>query len=140
MANRRWFVASLVLVGCGSSTPAPTAPATPAAPPTASAPAPAAPAPMPARPKPELGTYGFDAAGMDPQVAPGASFFRYADGRWLATTQIPADRSDYGMFTALADRSDERTRQILESASGAPGTDAQRIGDYYKTFMDEAAI
>jgi putative endopeptidase len=77
---------------------------------------------------------------MDTSVAPGESFYRYANGRWLTSTQIPADKADYGMFTVLSDKSDERTKGILESASGAPGTDAQRIGDYYKTFMDEAAI
>jgi len=77
---------------------------------------------------------------MDAQVAPGASFYRYANGKWLATTQIPADKAEYGMFTVLADRSDDRTKQILETASGDPGSDGQRIGDYFKTFMDEAAI
>jgi putative endopeptidase len=44
------------------------------------------------------------------------------------------------MFTVLADRSDQRTKQIIETASGEPGSDGQRIADYYKTFMDEAAI
>jgi putative endopeptidase len=101
--------------------------------------APATPA-TPAGPRAEIGAWGFDTTGMDRTVAPGASFFRYANGHWLSSTQIPADKADYGMFTQLADRSDERTRQIIETASGAPGSDAQRISDYYKTFMDEAAI
>jgi putative endopeptidase len=91
-------------------------------------------------PKPEIGTWGFDLRGMDTSVAPGASFYRYANGKWLASTPIPADKAEYGMFTVLSDRSDERTRQILESASGPPGSDGQRIADYFKTFMDEAAI
>ncbi|MBC7973604.1 MAG: M13 family metallopeptidase, partial [Myxococcales bacterium] len=103
------------------------------------APAPAAPA-APAAPKPEIGTWGFDEAGMDKSVAPGASFFQYANGGWLKSTQIPADKSNYGMFTALADRSEERTKQLLETAKGPAGSDAQRIGDYYKSFMDETAI
>jgi len=90
--------------------------------------------------KPEIGAWGFDVAGMDKSVAPGASFYQYADGHWLKATAIPADRSDYGMFTVLADRSDERTKQILEAATGARGSDGQRIGDYYKTFIDEKAI
>jgi putative endopeptidase len=123
------------LAGCGSKSPAAAPP-----PPTAAS-QPAHPsAAAPARPKPEIGAWGFDASGMDPQVSPGASFYQYANGHWLKSTQIPSDKADYGMFTVLADRSDERTRQILETASGAPGSDAQRIGDYYKTFMDEAAI
>ncbi len=128
------------LVGCGSSKPATSTSTTPPAEPPAEAPSSAPSASMAAKPRPEIGTWGFDAAGMDPAVAPGASFYQYANGRWLKTTQIPADKADYGMFTVLADRSEERTRQILEAATGAPGTDGQRIGDYYKTYMDEAAI
>ncbi|HEX4421494.1 MAG TPA: M13 family metallopeptidase [Kofleriaceae bacterium] len=77
---------------------------------------------------------------MDPSVAPGQSFYQYANGTWLKTTQIPADKSNYGMFTALGDKSDERTKGILEAANGTPGSDGQRLGDFYKTFMDEAAI
>jgi putative endopeptidase len=141
-------MSAATLAGCGSSKPATStsgAPPAPSSEPTAAAPSqsvepPAAPAPDPSRPKPEIGTWGFDAAGMDKSVAPGESFYRHANGTWLKTTQIPADKADYGMFTVLADRSEERTREILESASGEPGSDAQRIGDYYKTFMDEAAI
>jgi len=135
----RLFAMTLAtLAGCGSKTPATTTP--PPAAVEASQPAPVAPAPPPAKPKAEIGAWGFDEAGMDKSVAPGASFFQYTDGGWLKTAEIPADKSNYGMFTALADRSDERTRQIVETATGPAGSDAQRIGDYYKTFMDEAAI
>jgi len=94
----------------------------------------------PAPAKPEIGTYGFDKAGMDSKVAPGASFYDYANGAWLASTKIPEDKSNYGMFTALADKSDERTKEIIVGANGAPGTDARKIADFYKSFMDEAAI
>src|SRR5262245_52463371 len=112
------------MAGCGSSKPAATTP--PPAPEVAS-PAPAPAPPEPSRPRPEIGAWGFDAGGMDPSVAPGASFFRYANGKWLTTTQIPADKAEYGMFGALADRSDERTRKIVEEASGPAGSDGQRI-------------
>jgi putative endopeptidase len=113
----------VLVAGCGSGKPA-------ATPPSAAAP----------QGRPQIGAWGFDTAGMDRSVAPGADFYRYASGRWLATTQIPADKPLYAMFLQLADLSEERTRQILEAASGAPGSDAQRIGDYYRAFMDEAAI
>jgi putative endopeptidase len=142
----RLFAATLAaLAGCGSSHPAATPPTTPVTPPTESQTVvePAAGATVvasPARPKPEIGTWGFDSAGMDRSVAPGASFYNYANGHWLKATPIPADKSNYGMFTVLSDRSDERTRGIIEAATGAPGSDGQRIGDFYKTFMDEAAI
>jgi putative endopeptidase len=140
--TRLFAVILATTAGCGSKPAATTTP--PPAPETAStaapAPAPAPAAPDPSRPKPEIGAWGFDLAGMDPSVSPGESFYRYAGGKWLASTQIPADKAAYGMFTALADRSDERTRKIIEGASGAPGSNGQRIADYYKTFMDEAAI
>ncbi len=130
------------LAGCGSSKPAATPPTPPA---TASQAVvePAAPSPGPAAParlKPEIGAWGFDAAGMDRSAAPGASFYQFANGTWLKTTQIPADKADYGNFTVLSDRSEQRTKEILETANGPVGSDGQRIGDYYKTFMDEAAI
>jgi putative endopeptidase len=140
----RLFAALLATIaGCGGKpAPAPTTPdPTPEATPEATTnPAPAAPTPDPGKPKPEYGTYGFDAAGMDKAVPPGESFYQYADGTWLKTTQMPADKSNYGLFGVLEDRSRERVKAIAEASSGAPGTDAQRIGDYYKTFMDEAAI
>ncbi len=99
--------------------------------------------PAATRAKPELGTWGFDTAGMDPSVAPGASFFGHANGTWLSTTPIPDDKSNYGMFTRLGDISELRTREIIEAAaatSGAAGSEEQKVGDYYRSFMDEAAI
>ena len=141
MKTRLFAVILATTAGCGSKPAATTTP--PPAPETAStapAPAPAPAAPDPSRPKPEIGAWGFDIGGMDTSVSPGESFYRYAGGKWLAATEIPADKAAYGMFTVLADRSDERTRKIVEGASGPPGSNGQRIADYYKTFMDEAAI
>lgn len=121
--------------GCAAvQTPATTAPA--------EAPAQAA-APASAAPKPELGTFGFDTTGMDRSTAPGMSWFGYANGAWDRTTEIPADRSSYGMFHKLDDLSRERTRAIIEESARAnaeAGTTAQRVGDYFASFMDEASI
>jgi putative endopeptidase len=86
---------------------------------------------------PQFGTFGFDVAGMDRSVSPGQSFFNFANGTWARNTEIPADRANYGMFTALDDLSKGRTRAILEEAAARPGS---RIGDFYASFMDEAAI
>jgi putative endopeptidase len=96
-----------------------------------------APAAKAAANRPQYGSFGFDAAGMDRSVAPGASFYRYANGTWDRTTEIPADRSNYGMFTLLDDLSRQRTREIVEQAAQRPGS---RIGDFYASFMDEAAV
>src|ERR1043166_1853768 len=73
------FVATMA--GCGSASTSSTTPSGSAG----------------AHGKPEIGTWGFDSAGMDTSVAPGQSFYQYANGNWLKTTPIPADQSNYGM-------------------------------------------
>jgi putative endopeptidase len=93
--------------------------------------------------KPQIGSFGFDVAGMDRSVASGEDFFRFANGTWVRVTEIPADRSNYGLLTMLDELSEERTRKVIEDAAqaGAPaGSEAQKVGDYYLSFMDEAAI
>lgn len=104
------------------------------------APAPVAEAP---KAKPAYGTYGFDTAGMDASVKPGNDFFSYANGTWVKTTEIPADRSSYNTFSVLRDVAQKRTVDLIESAAktqGPAGSEARMIGDYYAAFMDEAAI
>jgi putative endopeptidase len=87
--------------------------------------------------KPTYGTFGFDPTGMDTSVAPGNDFFDYANGTWAKKTEIPADKSRYGMFNVLDDLSKERTRGIIEEQSKDPNS---KIGNAYKSFMDEAAL
>ena len=70
-------------------------------------------------------------------MKPGDDFYSYASGTWQKTTQIPADRSSYGMFHKLQDLSLERTRTILEKASQDPSS---KIGLFYASFMDEKAV
>ena len=86
---------------------------------------------------PQIGTFGFDMAGRDLSVAPGTDFFDHADGTWYKDTQIPADRSSYGMFHVLQDLSLSRTRGILDDAAKTPGN---KIGEFYASFMDEATV
>ncbi len=92
---------------------------------------------------PEIGDFGFDTAGMDRAVPPGEDFYRFANGTWNKTTQIPADKARFGAFDVLSDRSLTRSRGIIEGAakSGAAGdADAQKVGAFYAAYMDEAAI
>ena len=89
------------------------------------------------------GRWGFDSSGVDPQATPGDSFFDFANGTWAARTAIPADKSRFGMFDTLTDKTQEQVRAIIEEAakSGAsPDTDAGKIGGLYNAFMDEARI
>ena len=122
------LAAGTALAGCSASPPpevaAPVVPAE-AAPPAAPA------------PKPELGTFGFDATGMDRSVQPGDNFYMFANGTWARNTPIPADKSNYGMFTKLDDLSKERTRAIIEEAAKDPNS---KIGSAYNSFLDTAAI
>jgi putative endopeptidase len=86
---------------------------------------------------------GIDLAGMDPSVAPGDDFNLYANGGWIKATPIPADKSSYGAGSILADETRRRLRALIQEASGAATAataDARKVGDYYASFMDEAAI
>ena len=86
---------------------------------------------------PEIGTFGFDLTGMDKSVQPGDDFYAYANGTWAKNTEIPADKSNYGMFTALADLSQTRTREILDVAKGDPNS---MIGRAYASYLDSATV
>ena len=92
--------------------------------------------------KAALGSFGFDAAGMDKGVVAGDDFFGFANGSWVKNTEIPADRSSYNSFSMITEKAQADTRAILEDAAGdtAASGDRQKIGDYYAAFMDEAGI
>ncbi|HEY0085290.1 MAG TPA: M13 family metallopeptidase [Allosphingosinicella sp.] len=93
--------------------------------------------------KPQLGAWGVDLSGMDKAVNPGDNFYDYVNGTWHKNTEIPADKASWGGFGILRDLSDSRTREIIEAsakANAAAGTNEQKVGDLYASFMDEAAI
>jgi putative endopeptidase len=82
---------------------------------------------------------GIGLDGMDVNVRPGDDFFAYVNGKWVETTEIPADKAQYGTFDILRDESQENVKAIIEmSASGdfAKGSDEQKVGDLYRSFMD----
>jgi hypothetical protein len=86
---------------------------------------------------------GIDTAGMDRSVRPQDDFFRFVNGVWVDKTPIPADRSSYGTFAELRDRAQEAVRGILEAAAvtpNAPGSIAQKVGGFYKSFVDDARV
>ena len=76
---------------------------------------------------------------MDTSVRPGDDFFSYVNGKWIAETEIPADKASYGGFGILADEAQEDVKAIIEqSASGsfAAGSDEQKVGDLYKSYLE----
>jgi putative endopeptidase len=86
---------------------------------------------------------GLDLSHVDPDVRPQDDLFGHVNGRWLADYPIPADRATDGAFRLLADRAEEQVRDLITEAAaahGAEGTDPQRIGDLYASFMDTDTV
>src|SRR5262245_49071138 len=85
-------------------------------------------------------SFGIDLAGMDRSVRPQDDFFRFVNGKWDDATPIPPDMPSYGTFAILRDRAAAAVRGILDEASAgtpATGTVAQKVGGFYRSFMDE---
>ncbi|MGA0602622.1 M13 family metallopeptidase [Caulobacter sp. KR2-114] len=88
------------------------------------------------------GAWGFDLAGRDTAVSPGKDFYDYANGAYEKALVIPADRTRYGAFDALAALSEDRVKAVLETAAATPNAtgDQARVANFYKAFMDEGRI
>jgi putative endopeptidase len=86
---------------------------------------------------PQLGSFGLDESGMDKTVSPGKDFYAFANGTWAKATPIPADKSNYGMFTALDDLSKDRVKLVLDAAKNEKGS---KIGDAYASYLDTDRI
>jgi putative endopeptidase len=92
---------------------------------------------------PKQAAHGIVVANMDTSVKPGDDFDEYANGSWIKRTEIPPDRGNIGVFSALADLSNKRTAGLIEEAAKAnapSGTNLRKIADLYNSYMDEAAI
>ena len=88
--------------------------------------------------------FGFDSSAVDKATAPGDDFFQYANGSYLARTEIPADRPIASRRFEMTDRTDQQLKTLLEEA--AQGNSEQptdlkgKVGAFYASFMDEATI
>jgi len=120
------FMTLAALAACATGQP-------PAAPAVTSA-APSAPA--------RIGAWGLDLTTHDTTVRPGDDFFRYANGHWLDTHEIPADRARWGSFDALDEDAQRKVHELIAAlAEDAPaGSAEQKVGDFYRAYMDTAAI
>ncbi len=87
---------------------------------------------------------GVDTKHFDTAVRPQDDFFRYVNGGWMKATPMPADKARYGSFIELRDKSEAALRSIIEEAAAvqakAPGSEQQKVGDLYASFMDTARI
>src|SRR5258708_2607670 len=88
---------------------------------------------------PRFGSFGIDLAAQDKSVKPGDDFYRYVNGRWLATEKIPPDQSSWGPLEALEVQAELDVKAIIAASAGAhaaAGTNEQKIGDFYDAFLD----
>ena len=83
-----------------------------------------------------------DKSNMDLSVKPGDNFYEYANGNWLKNNPVPASKTRWGTFDVLRLNSAERLRGLAEEAAAHPEKDSisQRVGDFYASGMDTAAI
>ena len=100
--------------------------------------------PAPSTTAQRYGTWGIDLEGMDRSVKPGDDFFKYVNGKWAATTQIPADKTGYGAFAVLGDLSETRVHALLDrwaaDKSLKAGSDEAKVAMVYRTYLDEATV
>jgi putative endopeptidase len=90
---------------------------------------------------PRYGTWGAATADMDVKVKPGDSMFEFAEGTWLRTHPIPADKSGAGYNYELPDEIELQVRKMVEDVTAKPTSPiARKIGDAYAAWMDEAGI
>jgi len=83
-----------------------------------------------------------DPANMDLSVKPGDNFYLYANGNWIKNTPIPPSKIRWGSFDKLAEESSQALKGLLEEAAANPGRNdlMKRVGDFYASAMDSAAI
>ncbi|HEY1960783.1 MAG TPA: M13-type metalloendopeptidase [Rhizomicrobium sp.] len=94
--------------------------------------------------KPQYGNWGFDTAGQDKTTKPGDDFFRFANGHWLDTHQIPADKPAVSLRLEMTDRTEARLHEMMQQAAAKaphqPTDLGGKVGAFYKAFMDENRV
>ncbi|MEM9826852.1 MAG: M13 family metallopeptidase [Planctomycetota bacterium] len=89
--------------------------------------------------KDSAATLGIDLSTIGDDLNPGDDFYKYSNQKWLAEAKIPADKSDYGIFSILNDATREKVRTLIERAAAEDseaGSAAQKVGDLYNSVLN----
>jgi putative endopeptidase len=76
---------------------------------------------------------------MDTTVVPGNDFTDYVNGTWMKNNSVPSDKARYGVMDIINDKAQEDVKVLIENAAkgvAKEGSDEQKIGDYYASYMD----
>jgi len=92
--------------------------------------------------KAELGSFGVDLTARNEAVKPGDDFFMYASGTWYDNYEMPADKTRFGAFTELHERSEKEVKEIIDDIVSRTDLNAeeQMVKDYYNAYMDTETI
>ena len=94
-------------------------------------------------PQPAL-TSGVEPQFIEPSIRAADDFYRYANDKWIATAVIPADKPSWSPPYMLHQDAQEKLRAIIEEAAASRATpaggEARKVGDLYRSFMDESRI
>ena len=92
----------------------------------------------------EKSAHGFDLTNLDRSVKPCDDFYQFSSGGWMKNNPIPSDHSTWATFSKLNAANEDALHTILEESakdkSAAPGSNRQKIGDFYASCMDESQI
>ena len=92
--------------------------------------------------KAELGSFGVDLTARNKAVKPGDDFFMYASGTWYDNYVMPADKTRYGAFSGLAERSEDDVKAIIEEIAARKDLNAEEklVADFYNAYMDTETL
>jgi putative endopeptidase len=89
----------------------------------------------------ELGSFGVELDARDESIKPGDDFFKYAGGTWYKNFEIPSDKTRFGAFDKLAERSETQIKALVEEISKGTNLnpEQQMVADFYAAYMDTDA-
>lgn len=93
-------------------------------------------------PSAELGSFGVDLSARNEGIKPGDDFFMYASGTWYDNYIMPADKTRFGAFSALAERSEKQVKEIIDDITSRTdlSEEEQLVADFYYAYMDTDSI